>query len=257
MRKPLVAGNWKMNLLRAEAEALVRGLVSELNGRTLERVDVAVFPAFPLIPIVAPLLSGTPVRLGGQNVAWEEKGAFTGEVSAAMLKDFGCEMVLVGHSERRHILSESDDLVRRRLHRALASGLKPILCVGETLEERKSGRAFEVVLGQLRSALEGRAGKIENELILAYEPVWAIGTGENATPEQAGEMHAGIREAVSKIGGRDMSESIRILYGGSVTPENVRELMAVADVDGVLVGGASLKAEKFARIVAEAAAAAR
>lgn len=257
MRKPLAAGNWKMNLVREEAAGLVRELLSRIEPEAFEKAETALFPAFPLLPAVAPLLEGTAIRLGAQNVAWEEKGAFTGEVSAPMLRDAGCEMVIVGHSERRHVLGETDEMIRKRLHRALGSGLRPILCVGETLEERRAEKAFEVVHRQLAAAFEGLDASAAARTVVAYEPVWAIGTGENATPDQAQEMHAKIRQDLSGFAGSGNGASFRILYGGSVKPDNIRELMAAPDVDGVLVGGASLKAEAFARIVAEAAAAAR
>lgn len=238
-----------MNLVSAEAEALARALAAALPTAALERADVALFPAFPLLPHVRDAIAGTPIQLGAQNMHWEEKGAFTGEVSAPMLKDTGCAWVILGHSERRYVLGESDDIIRRKLRCALAAGLKPILCIGETLDQRKAGRTLETLDRQLSSAMEGLAGIPARAVTIAYEPVWAIGTGVNAAPGQAQEAHAHIRARLGEMTGIDASGMIRILYGGSVTPENIEALIACPDVDGVLVGGASLQADRFVRIV--------
>jgi triosephosphate isomerase len=248
-RKPLAAGNWKMNLVGAEAGALARGIASALRPAVYERADVALFPAFPLLAPVREALAGTPIQLGAQNMSWEDKGALTGEVSAAMLRDAGCGWVILGHSERRHILGETDAMIRRKLDRAHASGLQAILCVGETGEERRAGRTLATLDRQLAAAFEGWGYDRIQATAIAYEPVWAIGTGVNATPGQAQEAHAHIRSRVGEMTGTAAAALIRILYGGSVSPENIDALIACPDVDGALVGGASLQADKFARIV--------
>jgi triosephosphate isomerase len=249
MRKPLAAGNWKMNLSTAEAASLSSALVRSLQGEILDKVDVVICPAFTLLAGTAAALKGSRIELGAQNMAWESKGAFTGEISAPMLKELGVRYVILGHSERRHILMESDGMIHRKLVSAHAAGLRPILCVGEKLDERNAGRTLDVVGNQLARALDHLTSEQVASTILAYEPVWAIGTGVNATPEQAEEVHAFIRSQVEKISGKEPAGSVRILYGGSVTPENSKGLGAKQNVDGVLVGGASLKADSFERIV--------
>jgi triosephosphate isomerase len=243
----LIAGNWKMNGLLADARALAEGLKKELGGHS-GAPELLVCPPFLALGAVREILQGTPLRLGAQDVHWEAKGAFTGEVSAAMLKDVGCSAVLLGHSERRHIMGETHEQVNRKLKAALAAGLLPVVCVGELLEERNMGDTQAVIERQILKGLEGLTGDDVLKSVLAYEPVWAIGTGKTATPRQAQEVHHSIRKLVSQKFGEAAGKGVRILYGGSVTPENVRELMAEEDVDGALVGGASLKVESFVKI---------
>jgi triosephosphate isomerase len=247
MRPPLIAGNWKMNGLVKDARDLAAALRTELGD--VREPEVLVCPPFLALAAVREALDGSPIRLGGQDVHWEAKGAFTGEVSTGMLKDVGCTAVLLGHSERRHIMGETNEMVNRKLKAALAAGLLPIVCVGELLEERNMGDTRAVVERQLGKGLDGLSPEETAKVVLAYEPVWAIGTGKTATPRQAEEVHHYLRKLVSQRAGESVAASMRILYGGSVTPENVKELMAEEDVDGALVGGASLKAESFAKIV--------
>ncbi|MCB9914682.1 MAG: triose-phosphate isomerase [Planctomycetes bacterium] len=247
MRTPYLAGNWKMNLDRRAALDLVGTLREHVGTRT--DVEVAVFPPFVYIDEVARALAGSPVRVGAQNCCDEEKGAFTGEVSVSQLRDVGAEIVVLGHSERRHIYGEADELVNRKAQRALDGGLDVILCVGETLEERKGGLTEKVVRTQLQGGLAGVATRDMDRVTIAYEPVWAIGTGVVATPAQAGEVHAYVRGLLSGLFSTDVAQTVRIQYGGSVKASNVKELMAVGDVDGALVGGASLKADDFLPIL--------
>jgi len=246
MRPPLIAGNWKMNGLRQEARALAEGIRRRLDG--IREPEVVLCPPFTVLAAVREVLEGSPLRLGAQDVFWKPKGAFTGEISPAMLVDAGCTHVIVGHSERRE-LGETDRMVRDKVRAALEAGLVPIVCVGERLEEREAGRTFSVVERHVAGALEGLPPESVSRLVVAYEPVWAIGTGRTATPAQAQEVHAFIRGQVSRIAGPPAAEGLRILYGGSVKPENIRDLMACPDVDGALVGGASLEADSFAKIV--------
>jgi triosephosphate isomerase len=247
MRKPYIAGNWKMNLDRKSAVALA-GALRERVGRR-EDVDVAVFPPFVYIDDVARALRGSPIRVGAQNCSDQAVGAFTGEVSAAMLLDIGAEIVILGHSERRHVYGESNELVNRKVHAAVDAGLDAIVCVGETLAEREAQRTEHVVAEQLTTALEGLDAQDMRHVTVAYEPVWAIGTGRNATPAQAGEVHAYLRGVIAGLFADPVAESTRIQYGGSVKPANVRDLMAVPDVDGCLVGGASLQADTFLPLI--------
>lgn len=242
-----MAGNWKMNMLVAEAESLVKDLLSGLDGS--EDVDVVVAPPFTSLVPVGKLIRGSPIALAAQNLHWETSGAYTGEVSAKMLLDVGCKHVIVGHSERRQHFGETDETVNRRLKAALSEGLEPILCVGEVLEERKAGLTGEVVDRQARQALAGISRSEVERLVVAYEPVWAIGTGETATPDQAQEVHAQIRGLIRDLHDEAVAQGLRIQYGGSVKPDNVRALMDQPDVDGALVGGASLKADSFLGIV--------
>ncbi len=246
-RKPYIAGNWKMNLDRMTALDLVKTIKGRLGDG--DDREVAVFPSFVYLADVVAVAQGSPLGVGAQNLYFEEKGAFTGEVSAPMLRDVGATRVLVGHSERRHIFKEPNDVMGPKVKAALRADLLPILCVGETLEERKAGRTRQVVDKQLKAALSGLTPEQAHRVTIAYEPVWAIGTGVNATPEQAGEVHAFIRGRLKDLFGADVSLGIRILYGGSVKPDNVKDLMAVEDVDGVLVGGASLKPDLFLPII--------
>lgn len=245
MRQKLVAGNWKMHGTREQTEALIRGLAEALgNGPSAE---VAVCPPFVYLVDAAAAVEGTNIRLGAQNVAVEEGGAYTGEVAGAMLRDVGCHYVIVGHSERRSLYGETDELVAAKYGAAQRDGLVPILCVGETLEEREDGVTDQVVERQLRAVL-GQAGIGSfSSAVVAYEPVWAIGTGRTATPEQAQEVHALIR-GILVADDDTIGNSVRILYGGSVKPSNAEDLFSMPDVDGGLVGGASLEAEGFAEV---------
>ncbi len=247
MRTPLIAGNWKMNKTPSEARALLADLVPRVSGAA--GVEVAVAPPFPALEAAAASLTGSPVRLAAQNVHWEPAGAFTGEVSAAMLADLGVAYVIVGHSERRQLFGDTDASVARRAAAALSAGITPIVCVGESLSEREDGRALEVVGEQVRNSVGPLGPGDAARVVLAYEPVWAIGTGRTATSAQAQEVHAHIRSVLVDLAGHDRAAEVRILYGGSVKPDNVASLMAEPDVDGALVGGASLDAETFASVV--------
>ncbi len=246
MRKPLVAGNWKMNGSRESVAALLDGLLTGLNGNT-DAVEVAVFPSAVFVEQVESTCASSNVAWGLQNICTAESGAFTGELSVAMAQDFGCKMVLVGHSERRSIYGETDADVAAKVERAGLAGLVPVLCVGESLEERQAGRTDEVVAGQIKAVLQGSAPESLAQLVIAYEPVWAIGTGLTASPEQAQEAHAAIRALLAEHDA-DMAARTRILYGGSVKGSNAAEIFAGADVDGGLVGGASLDVQDFLSI---------
>ena len=247
MRRIFVAGNWKMNGARAKATALAQAICRELKD--VADVDVAVCPPFAYLSVVADMLAGSAVRLGAQNLHWENEGAFTGEVSGPMLKDLGCSLVIVGHSERRHVFGETDEAVKAKLAAALAAGLDPILCVGELLEEREAGRTRQVVERQVRSALSELDENAMRRVTIAYEPVWAIGTGKTATPEQAQDVHQLIRSLLTDLFQASTAQACRIQYGGSVKPDNAADLLKQPDIDGALVGGASLKADSFAAIV--------
>ena len=247
MRKPFIAGNWKMNTDSASAVALAAGLAKELSS--VDTVDIAVCPPFVYLQSVAAALSASNIALGSQNVYFEEKGAFTGEISCAMLKDASCAYAIIGHSERRHVMGETDAMINKKISAAISRGLLPIFCVGELLEERQGGTTNEVVAGQIKNGLEGICAKSIQVVTVAYEPVWAIGTGLTATPEQAQEVHAMIRGLLADLYGNEIAQSIRIQYGGSAKPSNTAELMSQQDVDGLLVGGASLKVEDFAAMV--------
>ncbi len=246
MRKPFIAGNWKMNTTEAEAATLTREVVASAWGAPC---DIAVCVPFPHLAAVRAAADGSQVGVGAQDVYWEPKGAYTGEVSVAMLEDY-CSYVIIGHSERRQFFGETDDWVRRKLGALLASRLDPIVCVGELLEERRAGSTEAVLARQLRGAIEGLA--ITPRVTIAYEPVWAIGTGETATPDVAQAACAFIR-AVLRTLAPAAAEEIRIQYGGSVNPENAASLLSQPDIDGALVGGASLKADQFAAILAATA----
>ncbi|HEY8123289.1 MAG TPA: triose-phosphate isomerase [Myxococcota bacterium] len=244
-RRPLIAANWKMHKTIAEAEAFARALLPLVAGA---RAEVAVAPGFVALAALARALAGSDVGLAAQNVNPNERGAFTGEVSADMLADAGCRYGIVGHSERRTLYGESDAFVAAKAAALLARGIRPIVCVGESLAEREAGRTLETVNGQLRGSLASVPTERATEIVIAYEPVWAIGTGRTATPEMAQEVHAALRaELAARFGAS--AHAIRIQYGGSVKPENTAELMAQADIDGALVGGASLEASSFAAIV--------
>jgi triosephosphate isomerase len=250
MRKQYVAGNWKMNNSIAESVGLARAVAAGLPENCA--AEVAVIPPFVALPAVAEALAGSPIRLGAQDVFWEKSGAFTGEISAAMLADAGCAFALVGHSERRHVIGESDEIVRRKLDALLAAGLEVILCVGERLEEREAGRTEERLETQVRAGLTGLDAAGASGVTIAYEPVWAIGTGRTATTAQAQEAHAFIRRLVGGLLGATVAGAMRIQYGGSVKSSNAAELLAEPDVDGALVGGAALEAGSFLGIVAGA-----
>jgi len=252
MRVPLVVGNWKMHGTVAEARELARSIREGLKRP--RGVEVAVCPPFTALAAVSEVLAGSPVGLGAQNCHWEERGAFTGEISPAMLTELGCRLVLLGHSERRHVFHETDEEISRKVGAALRHGLRPLLCVGETAEERRQGLTFNVVEGQLRAGWAGLGHDEIGGCLLAYEPVWAIGTGVNATPGQAAEVHGYLRGLVSELASKDAAQSLRILYGGSVKPDNAASFTAEPDVDGVLVGGASLQAPGFITIARKSAA---
>ena len=247
MRKKFIAGNWKMFTTRASAQDLAAAVVR--GAGTDARVDVAVCPPFPYLLPVAEALRGSRVALGAQNLYPEKEGAFTGEVSPTMLLDCGCRYVILGHSERRHVLHEDDAFIYHKVHAALGAGLQVILCVGETLAEREASRTEEVLETQLTGSLAGVAGDGLARMVIAYEPVWAIGTGRNATPEQAEAAHAFIRRWVAGKFGEESAGRLPIQYGGSVKPDNAAALLGQPDVDGALVGGASLKADQFLAIV--------
>lgn len=246
-RLPFIAGNWKMNKTVKEALELVKALKVSLSG--VQGVEVAVAPPFTALYPVAQELRNSFIELAAQNLFWEEKGAFTGEVSPLMLKEVGCQYVIIGHSERRQYFGETDETVNRKIRSAIRSDLKVIFCIGETLEEREGGKTFSVVERQLIEGLKGIDEEMMGKIVIAYEPVWAIGTGKTASPEQAGEVHRFIREKIERLYSKRTSETLRIQYGGSVTPENIKALMAEPGIDGALVGGASLQAESFTRIV--------
>lgn len=247
MRKPFIAGNWKMNMDSASAVALAAGLAKELSE--VDTVDVAVCPPFVYLQSVAAALSASNIALGAQNVYFEPKGAFTGEISCDMLKDTSCTYVILGHSERRHVLGETDELINQKIVAAINSGLLPIFCVGELLEEREAGTTNQVVADQVKKGLAGIDAERVQAVTVAYEPVWAIGTGLTATPDQAQEVHAMIRGLLTEMYGEEVAQKLRIQYGGSAKPGNTAELMAQPDVDGLLVGGASLKVDDFAAMV--------
>jgi len=250
-RRPLIAGNWKMHRNQGEAVALVLALKECLPARPV--AEVVVLPPFTALVAVRNVLPPDGrFTLGAQNCHWEKEGAFTGEVSPWMLVDVGCTYVLVGHSERRHLFGETDAMVNKRARGALAAGLKPIVCIGETLGERDAGRTLAVCEGQLAGSLAGVSLEEMARVTVAYEPVWAIGTGRTATPEQAQEVHAYVREGLGRLFGNTVAQATRIQYGGSVKPSNAAELLGQPDVDGALVGGASLDAAGFAAICAAA-----
>ena len=245
MRTKIVAGNWKMNKTASEAAALVE----EIKASTAEavNVEVVVCPPFTDLKDAAAACAGSHVKLGAQNIHWEPSGAYTGEISAAMLKDLGVTHVIIGHSERRQYFGETDETVNKRTKAALAAGLVPLVCVGETLEERDAGKMEEVVIRQVNLGL---ADLDISKVVIAYEPVWAIGTGRTASPTQAQEVHALIRRTLAEIAGGDVANGVRIQYGGSMKPDNAKELMSQPDIDGGLIGGAALTANSFAAIVA-------
>jgi len=251
LRRPLIAGNWKLHKTLAESRALAAGVV-ERCSRSASEVDVAVAPVFTALASVREVLADTAIALCAQNVYWESRGAFTGEVSPPLLADAGCSHVIVGHSERRTLLGETDVDVRRKALAVLAAGLVPIVCVGESLAQREAGESEAHVLQQTSAVIDGLDPAAMARVVIAYEPIWAIGTGRTASPSDAQAMHARIRALVAERQGARLAEATRILYGGSVKADNARTLMAEPDVDGALVGGASLETDSFAAIVAAA-----
>lgn len=249
MRKPFIAGNWKMNTNSKSAFDLADGLSKSIEAETYSKVDVVVCPPFTYLVTAANALKNSKIGLGAQNVYFQADGAFTGEISCQMLKDCCCEYVIIGHSERRHILGETDETINKKLKAAIAAGIKPIFAVGELLEERKAEKTNQVVQSQIKKGLEGITSEQMAMVTVAYEPVWAIGTGLTATPQQAQEVHSMIRALLESMYSKDIAEQTRIQYGGSAKPSNAAELLEKQDVDGLLVGGASLKVEDFSAMV--------
>jgi triosephosphate isomerase len=250
LRKKIIAGNWKMNKSTAEAQALAQEIVKELAG--CSEADVVLCPPFTALKVVGDVISQTSIKLGAQNMHWEGEGAFTGEISASMLRDLYCWYVILGHSERRTCFGETDDHVNRKVKAALAATLLPIVCVGETLKEREAGQTEAVVKRQLEGGLAGLGAGELAKVVVAYEPVWAIGTGRTATPEQAQEVHAFIRKVLAGLASEEAAQTVRIQYGGSMKPANARDLLTQPDIDGGLIGGASLDARLFVEIVRQA-----
>jgi triosephosphate isomerase len=247
MRKPIIAGNWKMYKTVAEAEQLVREVTEKLAG--YPEVEVVFCPPFTALSTVKALVRETPFRLAAQNLHWKEEGAFTGEVSPQMLADIGCDYVIIGHSERRQYFAETDATVNLKAKAALASGIKPIICVGESLAQRKAGETVALIERQTEAALNGIDPAIIATLVIAYEPIWAIGTGESSTASDANQVIGLIRKTVARMFGNEAAGQLRIQYGGSVKPENIKEYMEEPEIDGALVGGASLKTDSFVKIV--------
>lgn len=250
MRKPFIAGNWKMNLDRHAALALANAVADAAEH--IGNVEIAICPPFVYLDPVRQALGNSVVGLGAQNLYFEASGAFTGEISAAMLKDVGCKYVILGHSERRHVLGETDAFINKKVHAAINAGLLPIVCVGELLAEREAGKTTDVVRTQFEGSCAGLSAEQMSEVVLAYEPVWAIGTGKVATPEQAEEVHLALRKMIADRYNPQIADRVRIQYGGSVKPSNAAELLSQPNIDGALVGGASLKADDFLGIVAGA-----
>ncbi|NVZ08699.1 triose-phosphate isomerase [Allochromatium humboldtianum] len=245
MRQPLIAGNWKMNGTRASAESLIQGVLAGSSG--MSKAEIAVCVPFVFLEAGQRLLAGSAVRIGAQNVSVEASGAYTGEISAGMLNEFGCRYVICGHSERREYYGETDAIVAKKLAMVVSAGMTPILCVGETLEQREQGFMEPVIAGQIDAIIEANGIESFGRIEIAYEPVWAIGTGKTATPEQAQEVHAFIRRRIAAHDAA-IAEKVRILYGGSMKPSNAAELLAMSDIDGGLIGGASLVVEDFLAI---------
>jgi len=250
MRRPIIAGNWKMNKTGPQAVELVKALLEELSD--LPQVDIVVCPPFTALESVAWVLGDGPVKIGAQNMHWESEGAFTGEISAKMLLTIGCRYVILGHSERRTLFGESNTQINKKLKEALNTSLIPIVCVGEQLDEREAGRTEEVIRNQILGTFGDLTGDQLSRVVLAYEPIWAIGTGKTASPEQANEVHAFIRDLLREQIRPNLAEEMRIQYGGSVKPDNARDLLQQPEIDGALVGGASLKAASFAAIIKNA-----
>jgi triosephosphate isomerase len=248
MRRPLIAGNWKMNTRLEEAENLVRAMLSELNS--IDSVEKVLCPPFISLAAIKELIKGTSIMLGAQNMHFEDKGAYTGEISPLMLVDL-CDFVILGHSERRQYFAETDEIINKKVKKALESGIKPILCVGETLEDNEAGKTEQKITRQVNAGLGGI--NPTSQLVIAYEPIWAIGTGRAATGKQANATISLIRSILANIWNKEVAKAVRILYGGSVTSSNVAEFITEADIDGALVGGASLKADEFVSIVRQTA----
>ncbi len=246
MRKPVIAGNWKLFKTIAESVALVNELKLLVAGN--QSVEIVVAPVFTALSRVGDAIKGSNISMASQDCYWEEEGAFTGEVAPKLLKDAGCSHVIIGHSERRQYFGETDLTVNKKAKAAIAAGLSAIVCVGESLTERESDQTFNVIETQIKGGLEGLADLAFTHIVIAYEPVWAIGTGKTASDAQAQEVHAFIRQLIARLFGKPVADAVRILYGGSVKPDNVKGLMTQPDIDGALVGGASLKAESFAAI---------
>ncbi len=246
-RMPLIAANWKMFKTVPEAISFVKSIQKE-TGPCSDR-EILIAPPFTALNEVRSILKQLGYSLGAQNCHWEEKGAFTGEISPSMLKDVGCDYVIVGHSERRQMFGESNETVGLKAAAVFEAGMRPVICVGEVLDQREQGKTFEVVAGQVEGALKGLSQAEAQRLVIAYEPVWAIGTGRTATPEQAQEVHAYIRDRIGVLFNKEVEIKVRILYGGSVKPDNIDALMAKPDIDGALVGGASLEVSSFKRLV--------
>lgn len=247
MRRPIIAGNWKMFKNANETRAMLVDLIPLVKGAT--EIEIVICPPFINIESAVSVCKGSNIKIGSQNIFWEEKGAFTGEIAPNMIKDNGCWYAIIGHSERRQYFNETDETVNKRLFAALKAGLTPIVCVGELLSERESNKTFDVIQKQLKGGLTGLSKEDALKIVIAYEPVWAIGTGKTASPAQAQEVHAFIRKQLEALFGKETAAATRILYGGSVKGGNIKELMSQADVDGGLVGGASLDAASFAKIV--------
>jgi triosephosphate isomerase len=247
MRKKIIAGNWKLNKNRAEAAALANNIVAMYRPEA--GVEVVLCPVFTALDAVRQAIDKSVVRLGAQDCYWEEQGAFTGEVSCSLLKDAGCDYVIIGHSERRQFFGENDMAINKKVQAALKQNITPMVCVGETLHEREADRVEDVVGTQLRVGLQGLSADQLEKVVIAYEPVWAIGTGKTATPEQAQSVHAFIRKILTELSVPAAAEKVRIQYGGSVNPGNIKALMSQPDIDGALVGGASLKAESFIELL--------
>jgi len=247
MRKKIIAGNWKMHKTISESVDMVKALLPLVSG--VKNVDIVVCPTFTALNAVHEIIKNTNIALGAQNMWYEDKGAFTGEISPAMLKSAGCSYVILGHSERREIFKETNEMINKKIKKALSEKLLPILCVGEKLEEREKGITEAVVKDQIVNSLADISKEQCANIVIAYEPVWAIGTGKNATPEQANDVHKFIRQLIEKLYDKSLAQSIKIQYGGSVKPENVKQLMEQPDIDGALVGGASLEAESFKKLV--------
>jgi triosephosphate isomerase len=251
MRRKVIAGNWKMHKDLSESQNLISKLINVL-GKEDVNCDIIICPPFTSLSEAADLVKNTKIKLGAQNMHFENKGAFTGEVSAAMLKSVGCEYVILGHSERRAIFNESDEIINRKIKKALDSGLKPIFCIGETLQQRDGGIMNDVIKWQVTEGLQHISKGEMEKVIIAYEPVWAIGTGVTATPQQAQEVHVYVRQLINNIFGEDTAQELIIQYGGSVKPDNARELLSQSDIDGALVGGACLEADSFLKIIKSA-----
>ena len=246
-KKPFIVGNWKMNLTLAEGVEFAKSLRNNLHGKN--EILCGICPPFIFLKDICKILEGSGISVGAQNIHSEKNGAYTGEISALMVKEVGCTHILVGHSERRHLFGEIDSFINAKIKTALSISLKPIFCIGETLNEREDGRTKYIVKDQLKNGLLGISNNHVRELVIAYEPVWAIGTGKTASPEQANEVHLFIRGFLADAYGKDIANSVYIQYGGSVKPENTKELIAQPEIDGLLVGGASIKLESFLKII--------